>query len=67
MTNTAADHLSPGRLVSGPARALDAHARILPELTEWAAAQVPDGSKLDGTQLAAIFAHARNESLFWFQ
>ncbi|MEC7439972.1 MAG: hypothetical protein VX802_03900, partial [Pseudomonadota bacterium] len=60
MTNTAADHSSPDRLVAGPARALDAHAGILPELTEWAAAHVPDGSKLDGAQLAAIFAHSRH-------
>ena len=60
MTNMAADHSSPDRLVAGPARALDAHAGILPELTEWAAAHVPDGSKLDGAQLAAIFAHSRH-------
>ena len=60
MTNMAADHSSPDRLVAGPARALAAHAGILPELTEWAAAHVPDGSKLDGAQLAAIFAHSRH-------
>ena len=60
MTNKAADHSSPDHLVAGPARALDAHASILPELIEWAAGYVPDGSKLDGAQLAAIFAHSRH-------
>lgn len=60
MSNTAAEHSLPKHLVAGPARALDAHANILPELTEWAAVYVPDGSKLDGAQLAAIFAHSRH-------
>ena len=65
MTRTATDHSSPDqppsdRLVAGPARALDAHAGILPELTEWAGGHVPDGSKLDAAQIAAIFAHSRH-------
>ena len=60
MTRTAADHSPPDRLVAGPARALDAHAGILPELTDWAAGHVPADSTLDAAQIAAILAHSRH-------
>ena len=60
MTRTAADHSSPDRLVAGPARALDAHAGILPELTDWASGHVPADSTLDAAQIAAILAHSRH-------
>ena len=60
MTRKAAEQQSAFRLVAGPARALEAHAGILPELADWAAAHVPAGSNLDAGQLAAIFAHSRH-------
>ncbi|MEC8643408.1 MAG: hypothetical protein VXZ67_10890 [Pseudomonadota bacterium] len=45
--------------VAGTARPLAGHAAILPELTEWARKQAPDGP-LQPDQLAAILAHSRH-------
>ena len=45
--------------VAGTARPLAGHAAILPELTEWAREQAPDGP-LQPDQLAAILAHSRH-------
>ena len=52
-------HAATGlNLVAGPARPLNDHAGILPDLIEWAGEYA--GAGLDAGQLAAIFAHSRH-------
>ena len=58
MTSTASPHMAISAPVVGPPYGLEAHAGILPELTEWATEHATGA--LDAGQLAAIFAHSRH-------